>query len=91
MDMIVRAKYALPNVNWRYLVAPTTKLETGVIPFNFDHDEIEHNIAAGKRDAKNVVGMGEGTSFDALESYYTAKVKRETSLEYGEWLKQPIA
>jgi len=69
MDIVIRAKAAFQKVNFRYIIAPTTKLETGIVPFNFDPVEIEHNIAAGIRDAKTAIAQGEGKSYDNLISY----------------------
>lgn len=87
MDMVIRAKDSYKNVNFRYLIAPTSKLETGIIPFNFDHEEIEHNIAKGVADAKQVMELGEGKSFDSIMGYYKAKVIDNTAQDYGEYLE----
>lgn len=51
MDLLIRAKAAYPKLNFRYVVAPTNKLEGGLLPFTFDAAQIESNINKGVRDA----------------------------------------
>jgi len=51
MDLLIRAKTIYPKLNFRYVVAPTNKLEGGIIPFSFDSSHIEQNINKGVRDA----------------------------------------
>jgi hypothetical protein len=87
MDIVIRAMAAYKNVNFRYLIAPTTKLETGIVPFNFDPVEIEHNIASGVRDAKTTIELGPGKSFDLLVSYAQKKSKGEIDVDYIDYIK----
>jgi len=75
------------KANFRYIIAPTTKLETGYIPFNFDPEEIEHNIQAGIRDATAAIEAGEGKTFKDIISYATEKSRDKTRLDYGDWLE----
>lgn len=88
MDIIIRARAAYQEVNFRYLVAPTTKLETGLVPFNFDPEEIEHNIQAGIRDAKASIAMGPGKSFDAIIKYANDKSSGKTEMDFGDFIAQ---
>jgi len=69
MDQIIRAQTAYKDVNFRYVVAPSHKLETGILPFHFDPKEIQHNIDHGIEDAKRAIEMGEGKSVGVLKEY----------------------
>ena len=51
MDLLLRAKAAYPKINFWYVVAPTNKLDGGLIPFTFDTKQIESNINKGIKDA----------------------------------------
>jgi hypothetical protein len=51
MDLLLRAKFAYKNVNFRYVVAPTSSLAGGWLPFSFDSKDIEENINHGMKDA----------------------------------------
>jgi len=88
MDIVIRAKAAYKTVNFRYIIAPTTKLETGLVPFNFDPVEIEHNIQSGIRDAKAAIAMGPGKSFEKLISYTQQKASGKIDLDYGEFITE---
>ena len=52
MDLILRAKAAYKNLNFRYVVAPTSSLAGGLLPFNFEPKQIEENINHGIKDAQ---------------------------------------
>lgn len=88
MDILIRARAAYKNVQFRYLIAPTTKLETGIVPFNFDHQEIEHNIAAGQRDAKTSISLGPGKSFDLIIKYTNDKSNGKTEQDFGDYIAE---
>ena len=38
MDLLLRAKFAYKGVNFRYVIAPTKKLASSILPFDFKHD-----------------------------------------------------
>jgi len=86
MDLILRAKYAYKNVNFRYVVAPTSSLAGGLLPFSFDAKDIEENINHGIRDAQQVISFGEGKSFDKIIKYTELKTQGKTRQDYGEFL-----
>jgi hypothetical protein len=88
MDLIIRAQAAYKDVTFRYVIAPSYKLETGIIPFHFDHEEIEHNIAHGIEDAKRAIAMGEGKSADLLVEYTKEKGSGKGTKDYGDWLAE---
>jgi len=57
---------SFPHVNFRYVVAPTTELPSGLIPLTFSPEEIEEMIEMGMTDAKNVVKEGARINLDRL-------------------------
>jgi len=61
---LIRAKQLFPQVNFRYIVKPSKAISLPDLPLNFKHKEIERMIKLGRQDAKTVVGLGEGVSFD---------------------------
>ena len=89
-DLVQRAKYAYKGVNFRYIIAPTTKLRTGLIPFNFDPEEIEDNIQSGIRDAKAAIAMGQGKSFEMLDDYFWLK-NEGFEEDYGDFLNMMLS
>ena len=88
MDIVIRARAAYKDVNFRYLIAPTAKLETGLVPFNFDPVEIEHNIQSGIRDAKVSISLGPGKSFDLITKFAMDKSSGKTELVFGDFIAQ---
>ena len=86
MDIVIRALASFKDVNFRYIIAPTTKLETGIVPFNFDPVEIEHNIQSGIRDAKAAISLGSGKSFDMLIDYTQKKLDGKMEQDYGDFI-----
>ncbi len=87
MDLLLRAKAAYPRINFRYVVAPTNKLEGGLIPFTFDVSQIESNINKGIKDAQQVVALGAGKSLETLVNFNTKKTTGKFSGDYGDFLK----
>jgi hypothetical protein len=87
MDLILRAKFAYKNVNFRYVVAPTSKLAGGWLPFSFEPKDIEDNINHGIRDAQQVIAMGAGKSIDKLVKYTELKTTGKMPNDYGVYLK----
>ncbi len=61
------------NVNFRYIIGPTKKLPSGLIPLTFSKSEIETMINMGIDDAKKVVEMGQGKNFEKLRIEYRMK------------------
>lgn len=86
MDELIRAQYAYTGVEFRHVVAPTKKLETGIIPFHFDPKEIEHNINTGIQDAKAVIAMGSGKTMEYLIEYTNLKGDGKYTDDYGKFL-----
>lgn len=86
MDLILRAKYAYKNVNFRYVVAPTSRLAGNLLPFSFAPKDIEDNINHGIRDAQQVIAMGAGQGMDKLIKYTELKTSGKMSQDYGDYL-----
>jgi predicted patatin/cPLA2 family phospholipase len=70
------------KVTFRYIVAPTAALPSGVFPLNFSSDEIGEMIDMGIQDAKEVVEMGTSHSFKKIITKYK-KERREMLLNYS--------
>lgn len=87
MDHLLRAKYAYKNVNFRYVVAPTTSLEGGFFPFKYDAKQIESNINHGIKDAQQVIALGPGKSFERLTTFGDLKTRGQMHVDYGTFLQ----
>lgn len=86
MDLLIRARAAYPKLNIRYVVAPTNKLDGGLIPFTFDASQIESNINKGVKDAQQVISMGSGKSYEKLFNFNEKKTTGKFSGDYGDFL-----
>lgn len=86
MDNLLRAKFAYKKVNFRYVVAPTTSLKGGWLPFNFEPKEVEDNINHGIKDAQQVISLGKGAGLDNLIKYTELKTAGKMQKDYGEFL-----
>lgn len=86
MDLILRAKFAYKKVNFRYVVAPTSRLAGNLLPFSFEPKDVEANINHGMRDAQQVIAMGSGKSFDTLLKYTELKTTGKMQEDYGDYL-----
>jgi predicted patatin/cPLA2 family phospholipase len=64
------------HVKFRYIVAPTKVLPSGLIPLDFTQSQIQEMIDMGVEDAKHVVAMGERESFKNYRKEYK-KQRRE--------------
>lgn len=86
MEILERTVTDFYDVNFRYVIAPTTKIESGVIPMVFDHKQIEQMIEYGRRDAKQAMEFGHGVSAKHLLEYTKKKIYTEYNEEYSDFL-----
>lgn len=48
-----------PNINFRYVIAPSESLSIGnPIPLMFDQKQIDNSFRIGKKDARNAIKLG---------------------------------
>lgn len=66
-----------PKVNLRYLVAPSIKLPSSLIPLTFSPEEIEKMIETGIEDAKSAIKYGEKGNFYRYLSQYRQERRRK--------------
>lgn len=79
MRMLDDTKVFFPKVNFRYVVGPSKSLPNAKVPIVFQPSQIEEMIQLGIKDAKNVIGMGEGKS---IEKYIT-ELRKEKEEKFG--------
>jgi hypothetical protein len=80
MDGIMRARFAYPQVTWRYAVTPSTRLPFSLSPLNLNTTEMTDMMELGESDAKNVIALGPGVSFDNIYHYFSLKKTNDKKL-----------
>lgn len=88
MDLLERAKDGFHDVNFRYTIAPTSKLESGLLPFNFGQKKIQANIAQGREDAKRAIAEGDNVMTDMLMEYTHLKNAKQFEGDYHDFLEE---
>jgi len=60
-DGLLRAQFAYPDVNFRYIVGPSSKLPESRfhVPLNLNSTQMEEMFEMGISDAKNIINLGE--------------------------------
>ena len=58
MFMVDEQIRAFPDVNWRYLISPTTSLPGDTVPLDFKPEDSIINMNQGALDAKNAIQKG---------------------------------
>jgi len=89
MDGVLRAKFAFPNINFRYAIAPSKSLPWDWLPLNLNATQVQEIIDIGEQDAKNAIANGEGVSFDHLIHYHSMKKTGDARLKkmnFGEFV-----
>lgn len=79
MTGVIRAKENFPQVQFRYVIQPSSALPNSDMPVSFDRDEIVNMMTLGMADAGAAVDLGEGVSFQQL---YEEAVAKQTA-KYG--------
>lgn len=88
MDLLERAKDGYRDVDFRYTIAPTKKLTSGPLPFNFSKKQIESMISIGKSDAQDAIARGEQKSTEMIMDYTRQKVAHQFKGDYADYLAQ---
>lgn len=94
MDGVLRAKFAFPQIKFRYAIAPSKPLPWEYLPLNLNETQVQEIIEIGEQDAKNAVEQGHGISFDHLIHYHTLKKtgdERLMKMNLGEFLEAKVA
>jgi len=71
MDGLLRAKFAFPGVNFRYVVSPTVAIPSSNKPMSMSENDVKLAIAAGVKDAQDAIN-GKYTVEDLIH-YYSLK------------------
>lgn len=74
---VIEFKRTEPNVKYRYFFAPSQPLTSGLDLLKFDPEVTKPMIEIGKQDAQTIIDLGEGVSFDRLESWHKSPSLRK--------------
>lgn len=88
MDGLLRSKFAWPDVDFRYAVAPSKTLPSSWYPMSLKEDQINDIIAIGEADAKTAIDGKQ--SLDALLHYHHLKKtgdERTMKMHYGAFVE----
>jgi predicted acylesterase/phospholipase RssA len=88
MELIERGMEDYYDVDFRYVVAPTEKLEPSIVPMAFKHKDIVHMIEQGKADAKQVMGFGHKIAADYLVEFTNLKKFNGYTEDYGRFIEK---
>ena len=88
MDLLERAKDGFHDVDFRYTIAPTSKLESSLLPFSFDSKKIKKNVERGRADAKKAIESGDHVMTDYLIQYTDLKNAHQYDGDYHDFLEE---
>ena len=81
MDALLRAQFAYPDIQWRYIVSPSEKLSSNWIPLNESPDQIEAMVSLGESDAVEAIkNLEAGETEDTLH-YFALKKNRDKRIK----------
>lgn len=86
MDLLERAKDGFRTVDFRYTIAPTKKLESGLLPFSFNQKQIQSMLETGRNDAKAVIARGDQVSTSLMLDYTKLKTTHKFKGDYADYL-----
>lgn len=75
MDGLLRAQFAYPDINWRYIISPSEDLPENRVPLNLNSTMIDNMVILGKTDAFNAEPYSEG--IEDLMDYFGLKKKND--------------
>jgi len=90
MDLLERAKDGFRTVNFRYTIAPTSKLDSGLLPFNFSKKQIQNNLQKGREDAQRAIDQGDNVMTDLLIKYTDLKNAHQYEGDYHDFLEENV-
>jgi hypothetical protein len=70
-----------PDVNYRYVVAPSQPLASELIPLDMNHEKIMQNLDLGVKDGLAAINAGEGVMADRLLEEFREMLRKEESPE----------
>jgi predicted patatin/cPLA2 family phospholipase len=86
MDLLERAKDGYRKIDFRYTIAPTKRLTSGLLPFSFNSKQIKNMISTGREDAKKAIALGEEKSTEMILDYTKLKVSHQFKGDYADYL-----
>jgi predicted patatin/cPLA2 family phospholipase len=86
MELLERAKADFVDVNFRYTIVPTEKLEPSPLPMVFNHDQIVKMIGKGREDARKAMQLGHNKSTEYILEYTKLKMNSDYAKDYEEFL-----
>lgn len=90
MDLLERAKDAFRTVDFRFTIAPTKHLESGILPFNFNAKQIKANLQRGRDDVQAAIAQGDHIMTDMLIQYTDMKNEHSFDGDYEDFLKKHL-
>lgn len=90
MDLLERAKDGYRTVDFRFTIAPTKKLESGILPFAFNSKQIANNVQRGRDDAREAIERGDHMMTDMLIMYTDMKNNHTFDGDYHDFLEQKL-
>ena len=78
-----------PNVTFRYLITPSESITSGLIPLNYNQEQIDRCFRVGEKDAKNAVKLGPG-GYAKVIYEYTEKLNNREKADFEEMIKSKI-
>ena len=90
MELIERGMQDYYEVDFRYVVAPTSKLEPSIVPMEFRHEDIIKMIEKGKEDAKQAMQFGHRMSADLFVEYGNKKKFEGYEKDYADFIDEKL-
>merc|ERR1712224_361845 len=71
MDGFLRAQFAYPGIDWRYVISPTESIPSSIYPFAMDQKQMEDTFALGEKDAD--AAIAKKMTIDDVVHYHALK------------------
>eukprot|EP00345_Euplotes_harpa_P009257 CAMPEP_0168338370 /NCGR_PEP_ID=MMETSP0213-20121227/12789_1 /TAXON_ID=151035 /ORGANISM="Euplotes harpa, Strain FSP1.4" /LENGTH=350 /DNA_ID=CAMNT_0008344125 /DNA_START=25 /DNA_END=1077 /DNA_ORIENTATION=+ len=88
MDLLERAKDGFRTVQFRYTIAPTQKLDAGLLPFSFNQKQIQNMYSLGQKDARDAIARGVTVSTEDICDYTNKKIAHTFRGDYADYLDE---
>mmetsp|Transcript_2757 Transcript_2757/g.3602 ORF Transcript_2757/g.3602 Transcript_2757/m.3602 type:complete len:128 (+) Transcript_2757:755-1138(+) len=92
MDGYLRAQFAYPEANFRYLVSPSGALASSRKPMSLSQEDIDEMITMGEADAKSAILYPDNT--EAMLQFHSMKKtgdNRIANMDYKEFIDKKQA
>lgn len=93
MDGLLRAQFAYPDLDFRYIVSPSSELPSSLYPLNFTQAQVDSMVQMGVQDGVNAVSNGPQDAKDTLH-FFALKKKRDprvSGLSYEDFVEKKLA